>query len=310
MTLRSCLNKALQPYIHFNLAKISTFQRHSSSVGILTKMDFKKPETVLDLNNIRTALIRMEDTILFDMIERNQFYKSSAIYDKEKLKIPSRLNDGTYTSLLEFLLQESEKTHGLVRRYQAPDELAFFPDLIPEPILPPNKYPKLLASYSKEINVNKEILQVYIDHIMPLISAHSERNMESEEEQEQEENFGSCAICDIELLQALSRRIHFGKFVAESKYLSDKARFKKLILDKDVDGLDAAITNEKVEELVLERLEKKASTYGVDPTLRWSQKSQGKIEPGVAREIYKKWVIPLTKKVEVDYLLRRLEDEE
>ena len=32
-----------------------------------------KPETVLDLANIRQALVRMEDTIVFDLIERSQF---------------------------------------------------------------------------------------------------------------------------------------------------------------------------------------------------------------------------------------------
>ena len=88
-------------------------------------MDFKKPETVLDLNNIRVALIRMEDTILFDLIERAQFYTSPAIYDASQLTIP-----GTNKSLLDFLLLESEKTHALVRRYEAPDELPFFPDEI------------------------------------------------------------------------------------------------------------------------------------------------------------------------------------
>ncbi|KAF5093303.1 hypothetical protein D0Z03_002471 [Geotrichum reessii] len=258
-------------------------------------MDFKKPETVLDLNHIRTALIRMEDTILFDLIERAQFYTSPAIYDASQLTVP-----GSDKSLLDFLLLESEKTHGLVRRYQAPDEIPFFPSCIPEPILPPNEYPQVLASYESEINVNSEIMKVYTKEIVPLVSAG---------DIEQPENYGSTAICDIEVLQALSRRIHFGKFVAEAKYQSEKARFRALIEAQDSAGIDAAITNAAVEVKVLERLETKAETYGVDPSLRWSQKSQGKIDKRIARQIYEQWVIPLTKKVEVDYLLRRLEDE-
>ncbi|CDO54491.1 hypothetical protein DV495_002111 [Geotrichum candidum] len=258
-------------------------------------MDFKKPETVLDLNNIRVALIRMEDTILFDLIERAQFYTSPAIYDASQLTIP-----GTNKSLLDFLLLESEKTHALVRRYEAPDELPFFPDEIPEPILPANDYSHVLASYESEININSLIKDVYTKEIVPLVSAG---------DVEQAENYGSTAICDIEVLQALSRRIHFGKFVAEAKYQSEKERFRALIEAQDSKGIDAAITNAAVEAKVLERLEAKAETYGVDPTLRWSQKSQGKIDKKIARQIYEKWVIPLTKKVEVDYLLRRLEDE-
>lgn len=259
-------------------------------------MDFKRPETVLDLNNIRTALVRMEDTILFDLIERAQFFASPSIYDNSALSVP-----GSNLSLLDFLLLESEKTHGLVRRFQAPDEIAFFPDQIPEPILPAVKYPKILASYEKEVNVNSIIKDVYIKEIVPLVSASTEKD--------QPENYGSCAICDIEVLQALSRRIHFGKFVAESKFQQEKERFTALIKAQDAKGIDEAITNAAVEAKVLDRLEAKAETYGVDPTLRWSEKSQGKISAKHARLIYEKWVIPLTKKVEVDYLLRRLEDE-
>lgn len=189
----------------------------------------------------------------------------------------------------------------MVRRYQAPDEIPFFPDHMPDPILPSNNYPKILAAYESEVNVNSLIKDVYIKEIVPLVSAGGDV--------EQPENYGSCAICDIELLQAISRRIHFGKFVAEAKYQSEKERFTKLILAQDAQGIDEAITNAAVEAKVLDRLETKAATYGVDPTLRWSQKSQGKIIPSSARKIYKDWVIPLTKKVEVDYLLRRLEDE-
>lgn len=70
-------------------------------------MDFKRPETVLALDNIRSALVRMEDTILFDLIERAQFYSSPSIYDNTKLAIPE-----SNMSLLDFLLLESEKLHG------------------------------------------------------------------------------------------------------------------------------------------------------------------------------------------------------
>lgn len=278
---------------------------------LLFIMDFTRSETVLDLNNIREALVRMEDTILFDLIERAQFFASPAIYNSRQLAIP-----GSNSSLLDFVLLESEKTYskflllnklaevltwiGLVRRYEAPDEVPFFPGQLPAPILPANNYSKVLADYAAEINVNPIIKNIYIKEIVPLVSAGGV---------EQPENYGSCAICDIELLQALSRRIHFGKFVAEAKFQSERERFTKLILAQDAEGIDKAITNSTVEAQVLDRLEKKAEVYGVDPSLRWSQKSQGKITPSAARKIYKDWVIPLTKKVEVDYLLRRLEDD-
>lgn len=43
-------------------------------------------------------------------------------------------------SLLEWLLRETEQTHGRIRRYTSPDEHAFYPDDVPELVLPPIEY--------------------------------------------------------------------------------------------------------------------------------------------------------------------------
>lgn len=258
-------------------------------------MDFKKPQTVLDLNNIRAALVRMEDTIVYDMIERSQFFKLPSVYERNKFKIPNF--DGSF---MEWLLLQTEKTHAQIRRYEAPDETPFFGDHLPEPLLPTVAYPKILASYCDEINVNKEILDFYTSRIAPEVSCG---------DGDQAENYGSVSVCDVECLQALSRRIHFGKFVAEAKYQGDKDLYKGLILARDVEGIESSITNVAVEEKILERLQIKCMAYGTDPSLKYSQRIQLKVDADVIVRLYKEYVIPLTKKVEVDYLLRRLEDE-
>lgn len=254
-----------------------------------------KPETVLNLDNIRQSLVRMEDTIVFNLIERAQFYTMPSVYEPKAISLP-----GFEGSFLEWILVESEKVHSKVRRYEAPDEVPFNPDKLEEPILPAIDYPAVLAKYSKDINESQTIIDYYVKTIVPLVAT----------EGEQLENMGSCALCDVEALQAISRRIHFGKFVAETKYQKEKERFTQLIKDKDIKGIEDAITNQAVENKILERLMLKADTYGVDPTLRWSQKAQGQIAPEAVVQIYREFIIPLTKKVEVDYLLRRLECEE
>lgn len=260
-------------------------------------MDFLKPDTVLDLPNIRDALVRMEDTIIFDFIERAQFFTSPSIYESNKFELPNF--DGSF---LDWSLLNTEKLHSQLRRYESPDEVPFFPAEILPPLLPPINYPKILAWYSDEININDLIKENYINHIVPLVAVG---------EGEQSENLGSCMTCDIDTLQALSRRIHFGKFVAEAKFQNEREKYTKMIIEKDVAGIDAAITNSAVEAKILERLEEKGKVYGRDPTLKWSQNPQNSgIRAKHLAQIYKDWVIPLTKKVEVDYLLRRLEDED
>ncbi|KAI3405813.1 ARO7 [Candida oxycetoniae] len=255
-----------------------------------------KPETVLDLGNIRAALVRMEDTIVFDLIERSQFFSSPSVYQPNKFPIPNF--DGNF---LEWALLQMELVHSQIRRYEAPDETPFFPEKLMKPILPPINYPKILASYSDEINANSEIMKFYVEEIVPKVSC---------KQGDQLENLGSASTCDIECLQAISRRIHFGKFVAEAKYQQDKPLYIKLILAGDTKGIEDSITNSAVEAKILARLLVKAESYGIDPSLRYSQNRQNKVQPEIIAQLYKQWIIPLTKKVEVDYLLRRLEDED
>lgn len=253
-----------------------------------------RPESVLDLSNIRAALIRMEDTILFDLIERAQFHRSARVYDHSAF--PSL---GQF-SFLEWMLRETEHMHSELRRYESPDENPFFVDALAPPLLPHIEYPPVLAKYQKDVSVNKDILEHYISNIVPEISAGPG---------EQPENYGSCTLCDIQVLQAISRRIHFGKFVAESKFRTETERMSELIRAKDRDGILAMITKPEVEKKVLERVREKAENYNLDPqtSLRWSQKTQGKVNPETVVKIYADCIIPFTKEVEVKYLMRRLE---
>lgn len=144
-----------------------------------------------------------------------------------------------------------------MRRYQAPDEYAFFPGDLPKPFLTPLTYPVLL--HPNTVNLNQKLKHSYIHHILPAACSASPDGGETRE------NYGSTAVSDVACLQALSRRIHFGKFVAEAKFREDPQRFAAMIKARDIDALEKAITNEAVELQVLKRLELKARTYGTDP---------------------------------------------
>jgi chorismate mutase len=159
------------------------------------------------------------------------------------------------------MLREQERLQSLVRRYQSPDEYPFFPDALETPILKPLHYPRIL--HPNDVNVNAKLKDCYISHILPAACLQTGR----EDRGESQENYGSAGTCDMLCLQALSRRIHFGKFVAEAKFQKEPERFAKLIKAEDRQGIDDAITNAAVEKKVLERLRLKAKTYGTDPDL-------------------------------------------
>jgi len=259
-----------------------------------TAIDLLDASKALDLAHIRFQLIRLEDTIIIALIERVQFPLNKRIYERGGVKLPN-----IDLSLFDWMLRETERIHSLIRRYESPDEYPFFPDVLQKPMLQPLCYPKIL--HPNTVNVNEETKDKYVHTFLP----HACRNVGREDRGETQENYGSAATCDVTCLQALSRRIHFGKFVAESKFQAETEKFVDLIRKGDRAGIDAAITNSAVEAKVLERLRLKAKNYGTDPSDVVDAPEKINVDAVVA--MYKETVIPLTKVVEVEYLMQRLE---
>ena len=239
----------------------------------------------LHLANIRNVLIRLEETIIFGLIERAQFARNLVIYKQGGVS-----NELQKESLLDFMLHETEKSHALVRRYTSPDEHPFF-DHLPSPILPALDFSKT-PLHPNHININATIRILYEEKIIPQLCQPGD-----------DHQYGSSAVNDVNLLQSLSKRIHYGKFVAESKFSADPTCFTSLISAQDTTAIMAAITNQQVEEEVLDRVHLKTTTYG-----RESDKTSDdfKVDPDLVRDIYAQWIIPLNKQVQVDYLMERL----
>jgi len=237
----------------------------------------------LELSNIRNVLIRQEETIIFALVERAQFSVNPIIYQPGGIPL-----QGYTCSFVDYLLHGTEKLHATVRRYTSPDEYPFFDDL-PEPILPPIDMGHVI--HDEGINANGHIKEVYIENIIPAICAAGD-----------DEQYGSSAVSDVACLQALSKRIHYGMFVAESKFLAEREAFLDRIQAEDTEALWDMITDGVVEEKLLKRVARKAATCGQEVD---SPNPEYKIKPAFVAELYKKWIIPLTKEVEVDYLLKR-----
>lgn len=99
--------------------------------------------SALELPNVRESLIRQEDTIIFSIIERAQFAANSPVYEPDAVPVPEFSAEGQRYSLLEYILRQTEQLHGRIRRFTSPDEHAFYPDAIPNLVLPPLKYPQV-----------------------------------------------------------------------------------------------------------------------------------------------------------------------
>lgn len=242
----------------------------------------------LSLSAIRSALTRLEETIVFGLIERAQFKQNAIIYRKGEVW-PGLGGE----SLVGFLLHECERSHAKVRRYTSPDEHPFFHDL-PQPILPPLEYDNPLRGDSKKLNINDRIRQVYEREIVTHICEAGD-----------DRQWGSSSVCDVNNLQNISKRVHYGKFVAESKFRAQRERLKPLIEARDRDALWKAITDVNVEQQVLQRVYRKAKTYVAELNADGHSCS---VKPEIVRDIYARWIVPLNKEVQVEYLLRYCSD--
>jgi chorismate mutase len=85
---------------------------------------------------------------------------------------------------------------------------------------------------------------------------------------------------------------------------------------QDNNALMNLLTFKAVEEKVKQRVEKKARIFGQNVTLEEDSvnkqdgnacDSECKVDPKVLSKLYDLWVMPLTKDVEVEYLLQRLD---
>jgi len=277
----------------------------------MQSQNFMLVENPLSLDRIRSVLTRLEDTIIFSLIERAQFAHNPRIYQRGAFK---ELGEhGFNGSFLDWFLKEIETFHAKARRYTSPDEYPFTTDL-PTPILPSLAFPKIL--HPNKINANPSILSFYTRSIVPRITRQAtlqlaalkrSRGIIGDEEYEDDGNYGSAATIDVEVVQAISKRVHYGKFVSESKFQDNPASFIPHILKPNREALEALITKPEVEKRLLVRLRKKAETYAQDIAVDENSASTRKIDVDGVVDLYESYIIPLTKEVEVDYLLRRLD---
>ncbi|XP_074563140.1 chorismate mutase 2, cytosolic-like [Curcuma longa] len=251
------------------------------------------PSPDLTLEWVRDALVRQEDSIVFALIERARFPYNAPAYN------PSLFPQLGDRSLVEVFVRGAEGLQAKAGRYQNPEEVPFFPDDLPAPLITAYNFPQVLHPTSASVSVSDAIWNMYFNDLLPLITVEGDDG-----------NYASTAASDLICLQALSRRIHFGKFVAEVKYRDAPLDYTTAIQAKDRDALMKLLTFEAVEEMVKRRVKKKAMVFGQNVTLEDKDSdaaSQYKVDPSVVARLYDEWVIPFTKVVEVDYLLRRLD---
>ncbi|QCD90361.1 chorismate mutase [Vigna unguiculata] len=165
----------------------------------------------------------------------------------------------------------------------------------------------VLHDYAHSININNEIWSMYFNEIVPeLVKAGNN------------DECGSIAVCTLFAysmyyntsapLQALSKTIHYGKFVVEAMFQDAPSQYEAAIKAKDRKLLLEFLTYESVEAIMKKRVELKAKTFGQVVMIDEADnvaKPTYKIKPSLIANLFENRIMPLTKEVQVEYLLKR-----
>jgi len=240
-----------------------------------------------DLNFIALQLEGLEETIIYHLIERVQYYKNSVIYVPGK----SGFKGFARKSLLDIRLLYHERMDAVFGRFCVPEERPFNIKL-PKPRrnvhLPP--YPLALKDYNS-VNLTGRIKQAYLE-LADKICRDGDDGQ-----------YGSSVENDVFALQAISRRIHYGAFyVAEAKYRKNPSRYRGLVEAREYDALLLALTRTEVEEKIIVRVKEKVRLAQA----KVNTKIRTLIDPSLILAFYKHTIIPLTKQGEIEYLFNRV----
>ncbi|GMQ05569.1 hypothetical protein CsSME_00050545 [Camellia sinensis var. sinensis] len=117
------------------------------------------------------------------------------------------------------------------------------------------QYPQVLHPIADAININNKIWDMYFRDLLTRLVREGDDG-----------SYSSAAVCDTICLQAFSKRIHYGKFVAEAKFRASPDAYEAAIRAQDMTRLMDLLTYPTVEETIKRRVEMKAKTYGKEVT--------------------------------------------
>ncbi len=237
-----------------------------------------------DLEYIAARLESLEETIIYNLLDRAQFALNKRAYCPGQSGFIGNKQD----SLFEIRLTTHETMDAEFGRFSVPEERPFTRNL-PQPRREVPLDTQFPVDEFDIVNLCDEIKTSYLALLPRLCSGDDSQ-------------YGSSVENDVFALQSISRRIHFGSFyIAECKFRDTPDEYTALINQGDPDALLDKLTRKDIEEQITRRVYDKICSI---------QKNVNKmvrhvIDPEIIVTFYRDTIIPLTKEGEVLYLMNR-----
>jgi len=241
------------------------------------------------IDGVAEQLEALEETIILRLIDRAQFRVNRPAYEPGGIQFRGE----DRTSLFELRLRHQEEMDAVFGRFAFPEERPFTRGL-PEARRKVTGIPDFLRipDYDR-VNLTAEVKDRTLAFVYEICPPGDDGQ------------YGSATEHDVYVLQAVSRRIHYGAmYVAEGKYRADPALYRRLIEAGDTADIEARLTRPEVERRICRRVVRKTRRIQAEANRR----IRTLVAPQAMRRFYREAVIPLTRKGEVLYLTNRTEE--
>nr|CAB3445845.1 unnamed protein product [Digitaria exilis] len=269
----------------------------------------------LSLAAVRDALVRLEDSVVFALIERARHPRNAPAY------APA---GGGGRSLVEFYVREAEALDAKASFF------LFHASLVPSFMRRPRRKGFSCPDGAGVSLLRFRTSELHWLHEEPCDEARSMRAQAGHYQKPEDVPFFPQDLPSTlfptksspQVLHPLASlvtvndaiwKMYFDELLPLFTVDGDDGSYAETVaLDfaclQDSNSLMDLLTFKAVEEKVKKRVEKKGRTFGQNVTLEDNAGGSGfKIDPTVLSKLYDQWVMPLTKDVEVEYLLRRLD---
>jgi chorismate mutase len=229
------------------------------------------------LPEIRNKLERCAVGIVLTLSERAEHPTNARIYLREEAGgVPLKFSDGDFATVFR---RGRELFDGGFGRFRDNRQHPFFPESATTSLMVVREFEEQVP---RTVNKNNEIKRAYFNLLRKLCAVGDDGE------------YGETASIDLDCMQRLSFRIHYGEIVAERKLLDHPEVFKPLITANDWKGVEKALRNPAIEAGVLESVKNTWLAIGLPS-----------ISPQIVTDFYRETVIPLTVAVEVAHLRKR-----
>ena len=205
-----------------------------------------KEQVIVPLDLLRSRITKLTSRILFKLEDRSGFPLNPPIYQPGAIPIP----DGSSPSFLEYSIRGLEEYHGVLGRWQFPDEHPLIISAKPT-IITRNTVCGLPTLPNVDINVKDALMPFYTDTVLPQLC----------EDKDEPDTYGETAYLDADVLELLNERINLGRYVAQSK-VNDNPEIWNVV--SDTPALIEELTDRDREKVVINNALKIARRHGLN----------------------------------------------